>query len=155
MEMLELKCVDKINKGTEAQYDFFTISSEYAIKGLGADEQVVFPADNELFLDIDSPEAESVYNKNKEKFEMHIAYIVSERRVPSRSGNGHLHIYVTLDRDIATSERVLYQAFLGSDPTRELLSFVRIMNQDEHPTLFIERKEQLLLGDGNDSSQSA
>lgn len=107
---------------------------------------VVLPEENQLLIDIDSPEAEAVYKKNKARFHNHFACIINEVRKPSRSGN--THIYVTLDRNIDAHERVLYQLFLGSDQTREMLSQVRIENDDPHPTLFIE-KPALLLGEGN------
>jgi hypothetical protein len=44
-------------------------------------------------------------------------------------------------RDLTPIERVTLQTILGSDPKREFLSFNRIENGDEHPTLFFERKE--------------
>jgi hypothetical protein len=144
-DVMHITCKDTAEDNRK--YDFWTIQSSNAFKqAKEAGEYVVLPEDNQLLIDIDSPEAEAVYNKNKPKFEMHIAGIVTEERKPSRNGN--THIYVTLDRTIDAERRVLYQALLGSDQTRELLSFVRILNEDAHPTLFIE-KPLLLLGDGN------
>lgn len=130
----------------ERKYDFHTIRSAKAFEEAKEEGNiVVLPETNQLLIDIDSPEAEAVYNKNKPKFDMHVAGIISEERRPSRNGN--THIYVTLDRDIDERERILYQLFLGSDQTRELLSYIRVINDDKNPTLFIEKKPVLLLGD--------
>lgn len=128
----------------DREYDFASIQSSTAYDEARHDGcVVVLPEVNQLLIDIDSPDAEVIYNKNKPKFELHIAVILMEERKTSRNGN--THIYVTLDRNIDASERVLFQSFLGSDQTRELLSFVRILNEDAHPTLFIEKPQQLLL----------
>jgi hypothetical protein len=131
----------------ERKYDFWTIKSEHAFDDAKkAGNIVVLPEDNQLLIDIDTPEAEAVYNKNLPKFQMHVAEVINEERKTSRNGN--THIYVTLDRNIDPSERILFQLFLGSDQTRELLSHVRVLNEDPNPTLFIERPT-LLLGDGD------
>jgi len=142
---IEISKVDQEDE--DRKYDFWTIRSEKAFKeARNLNQIVVLPEDRQLLIDIDSPEAEAVYNKNKPKFQTHIANIVKEERKTSRNGN--THIYVTLDLDFDARERILYQLFLGSDQTRELLSYVRWINEDPHPTLFIE-KPTLLLGDGN------
>jgi hypothetical protein len=130
----------------EARYFLMSLHSDHAYAEAKKENNVVvLPEENQLLLDIDSPEAEAVYNKNKSRFITHIAVIINEERKTSRGGN--THIYVTLDRNIDKRERVLFQLFLGSDPTREMLSQVRIEHNDPHPTLFIE-KPTLLLGDG-------
>lgn len=124
------------------KYDFWTIRSEAAIKDIKTTEEVRFPAPDELLIDIDSPEAEAVFNKNLPKFQMHVCEALSVDRRTSRHGN--IHIYVRLDRNLDNTERILFQAFLGSDQTRELLSYIRDINDDPHPTLFIEKKALLL-----------
>ena len=65
----------------------------------GNDLEIVYPKDNELFLDIDSPEALAVFTKNRPKFELHIAKIVSEyRNRSSKSGApGKSHIFQRSD----------------------------------------------------------
>lgn len=139
-------CVIKVKNDAEdaREYDFSFIQSSTAYREAKDDGCiVVLPEDNQLLIDIDSPEAQAVYDKNIENFHLHIANVVYEDRKVSRSGNKH--IYVTLDRNIDATERVLFQSFLGSDQTRELLSFIRILNEDEHPTLFIEKPQQLML----------
>jgi hypothetical protein len=143
----DLKVERKHSEEDEREYDFLSIQSSTAYHEAKEEGSiVVLPGPSQLFIDIDSPEAEAIYNKNKPKFEMHIAKIIVEERKPSRNGN--THIYATLNRYIDDTQRILYQSFLGSDQTRELLSYVRVLHEDNHPTLFIE-KPLLLLGDGN------
>ncbi len=160
----ELIATRKDTEKEDRDYDFWTIKSEHAFKEAGNHGYVVvLPEENQLLIDIDSPEALAVYEKNLPKFQMHVAVVLNEERKASRNGN--THIYVTLDRNVDTAERVMFQAFLGSDQTRELLSYVRIINDDPNPTLFIEKPtllqnqlpaapERLLLGDGNVPTQN-
>jgi hypothetical protein len=141
---MEITCKDQAED--DRKYDFWTISSEQAIKKLKSTEEVRFPASDELLIDIDSLEAEAVFDKNLLKFQKHVSKALTIDRKVSRNGN--VHIYVRLDRSIDNAERILFQTFLGSDQTRELLSYIRDINGDPHPTLFIETKT-LLLGEGN------
>ena len=141
MKNLEIK-LHVPDLDAERKYDFWTIKSEHAIKDIKQDEEVRFPAADELLIDIDSPEAEAVFNKNLPKFQMHVCEVITVDRRTSRHGN--VHIYVRLDRYIDNTERILFQTFLGSDQTRELLSYIRNINDDPHPTLFIEKKALLL-----------
>jgi hypothetical protein len=134
-----------------AEYDFQTIASREAVKQAklrGLD--LVLPADNQLQIDIDSEAALATFNKNLPKFELHFAKVINKEIVPSKSGDPNkMHITLTLNTDLFdTNAKIAFQAFLGSDPTRELLSYVRWSNNDEHPTLFYEKK-RLLLTEGN------
>jgi hypothetical protein len=131
----------------EIAYDFWTIKSEHAFKqARDSDLVVILPTSNELQVDIDSEEADAKFCKNLPKFEDHIAEVIGWEKRPSRS-EGHYHIYVQLREPVTNEQRITYQLFLGSDPTREILSHIREINGDLHPTLFIE-KPMLLLGDG-------
>lgn len=130
----------------EASYDFETIKSERAFdqaRTLG--QTVVLPKPNELQLDIDTVEAWGNYNRNFEKFDTHIIPIDEVKVEPSRSGEeGKYHVTLTLAEDISAKNRILYQLLLGSDPVREMLSLIRYVNEDPHPTLFIEKAPLLL-----------
>lgn len=131
----------------EAKYDFETIKSDFAICGAKLKSlDIVLPRDNELQIDIDSDVAFAMYQKNLDKFQLHVATVIEETVTPSKSGDPcKKHIVLTLDRNIEPSERIMYQSFLGSDPTRELLSYVRLINGDPNPTLFYEKKRNLLV----------
>lgn len=102
--------------------------------------RVVYPKANELFVDLDSKEAVA-------RFYTNIARILEYKPLtyevrPSPSGReGHAHAYVWLEDDVDDFERIALQALLGSDLTREVLSWQRLMRYEEHPTLFFEKVE--------------
>lgn len=140
--------VHQVDERAAAQkYDFDSINSSHAFKEAeNRNMKVVLPAEDELLLDIDNEEDLRKFENNYDKFSLHIAEILSIDKQPSRSREtGHYHVYVKLATRVSAQERVLYQALLGSDRTRELLSLVRVFNDDPHPTLFIEPTEPLML----------
>jgi len=50
------------------------------------------------------------------------------------------HAVVTLKKETVDAKtRILYQAVLGSDPVREVLSLLRLERDDPMPTIFFER----------------
>jgi hypothetical protein len=134
---------------TDAQYDFETIASSQAYKDaaiLGF--EVVLPQDNQLQIDIDDEAAYLVYLGNLKRYKLHFDNnpVILEETKPSKSGKeGHRHITLTLADPVSNEMRIMLQALLGSDPVRELLSYIRLVNDDEHPTLFIEKPAQKLL----------
>jgi hypothetical protein len=59
---------------------------------------------------------------------------------PSKSGQpDRRHITISLSEDIDDKDRLILQAFLGSDLKREYLGLQRIRSNDSTPTLFLER----------------
>lgn len=103
-----------------------------------------FPARNELFVDIDSPEQLTRHKSLLSIFERKQA--CSAVYTPSPSGlPGRQHCVVTLlDRAVRDEEeRLTLQAMLGSDPTRELLGWIRLRAGVEPAaiTVFFEKPE--------------
>lgn len=127
---------------TPAEYDFETIKSSKAF--LEADSKncvVVLPAPNQLFIDIDDEAGARAYCRNIGKFEQHVAKVVEYTFKPSKSGaRWNFHYVLTLADEFKPLERILFQVLLGSDRTRETLSYIRYLNGDPHPTLFFEKK---------------
>lgn len=101
------------------------------IRGL----QVVFPSPRELQIDIDSAESMDVFMENIDRLK-HDGYEV--RPSPSRA-IGHYHITVRLLYEVTPLERIALQAMLGSDLTREILSYARLQRGIVQPTIFFER----------------
>jgi hypothetical protein len=70
---------------------------------------------------------------------------------------GNMHITIDLDGDLPVQTRILFQALLGSDLKRELLSLASHMNGHENPIVFYRNPEntdalsQTRPGDGTDS----
>lgn len=100
--------------------------------------EVVYPKDNELFIDIDSEDDLQLFRDQYEIF--HRDYKVTSMQMrESRNGLPGRHVIVTLPFFVTDIERIAYQAALGSDPVRELLSLRRLKDEDDHPTLFVEK----------------
>lgn len=99
----------------------------------------VFPKPNELQIDIDDAESMKVWKRHRQVLEMYWG-IVNEDIQPSRSGKpNRYHITVTVGRGLKDLERCALQAMCGSDRMRELLSLVQVLENDPHPTLFVEK----------------
>ena len=109
---------------------------------------VVYPADNEVLIDIDNTHSFQLYLKQMDIAKKYLGAI-GEKITPSRSGGEKKHITVIFNHTITELERITLQACLGSDRVREILGFVQFKNNDPHPTLFLEKKvEQKLLTQG-------
>lgn len=101
---------------------------------------VVVPAPNQLFLDFDNAVDFGLYKQRLRIFEHNVCPVEGTKETASRSRKpGHYHVVVTLARKVTPVERILFQALLGSDGKRELLSYVRVLNGDPVPTLFFEK----------------
>lgn len=109
----------------------------------GADLFVVLPEANQLQIDIDNDWQYAIFEKNIKSVE-HFYGKFHKEETPSKSGLPRKkHITLTARRSGVTfepKERLILQAFLGSDPTREFLGLQRIKVNDPVPTLFLERK---------------
>ena len=137
----------EVTKAPSKHLSYNKINSEIAFEQAAKDgNRVVLPKPNQLLIDIDSEEAEINFFRQFPRFVELIdedAYLFSKE--PSKSGkDGHWHIIVELGLDVEPERRVLFQLMLGSDLRRELLSYVRVSEGDEHPTLFIEKPILLL-----------
>jgi hypothetical protein len=101
------------------------------------------PAANELLIDIDSETDFAVLKAHLDTFHTYVARVNGVTLTPSKSGaEGKWHAVVVLERAIGDETRVLYQAVLGSDRKRELLSIARIRCGIDDPILFFEKKEE-------------
>ena len=101
---------------------------------------VVFPAENELQIDLDSEEAFVKFIG-----QLHLLCgilgvddLPSEGH-PSKSGLPKRHATVTLPFNVTAEQRIVLQVFCGSDQARELINYSALQNGDPTPTLFIER----------------
>ncbi len=97
---------------------------------------VKIPSDHELFLDIDSKEDFTHFQKI-------IGYLPDVKgwiRSESKSGYPKCHVTVTMNRVVTNGERILLQAVLGSDRLHELLSYLASRQGHTHPTVFFERR---------------
>ena len=103
---------------------------------------VDIPSSKELFIDIDS---EADMDRFYSVLGMFAAKIGIESYVIGNSRSctpGKYHIRVRLLHEIDDLTRVLFQTILGSDPKRELLSYMRIKNNIVPVTAFLEKKKE-------------
>lgn len=118
-----------------------TEDPEMYLLRLGDNRQVVKPADNELFIDIDSHDAYYEFNQMMDLFqECGVVYTIS-RDTPSQQ-EGHRHIVIKLGMPVDPMTRIALQCALGSDRKRELLSALRIvLKTNRPPTVFFEERD--------------
>lgn len=115
---------------------------DFIARMLEEGKKVVFPAANELFIDIDSADQLAAFQhlfgilKNQACELQWGADIVYDK--PSSSGVPNRHIIISMDHDMTDLERIAWQAALGSDPVRELLSLIRHLRGSTNPTMFVE-----------------
>jgi hypothetical protein len=109
------------------------------MQGLGF--KIVLPEQQELQIDIDSEEQFQHFLAQWQIVITQVegwSYVVKE----SRSGFPKRHITVTTDISLTVVERIAWQAVLGSDPKRELLSMMRYDAGVSNPTLFVEKSDE-------------
>jgi hypothetical protein len=126
--------IQSVQDQTDSTYGEDTIESARE-KATSLGLVVVFPEPHELFVDIDSKAAMKRFCRAIGRLPG-VTYLVR----PSPSGRpGRFHIVVTMPGPVGAMERIALQAMLGSDPTRELLSWMRTLRGITQPTLFFER----------------
>lgn len=106
--------------------------------------KVRYPEPYELFVDIDNDEDYEVFQENYEILrtftQLHDMALASKTEAASKSGLPNRHIVVNLGRPVHSPlERLMLQAFLGSDRKHELLSYMALVNGHSAPTLFFEK----------------
>ncbi len=136
-----------VAKSESAEYDAAEARADYIARMAGEGFEPSYPADNELQIDIDSDAQRSVFEESFKIFQREIGETHGIRPKPvvteSRSGFPSCHIRIALPFTVETHERIAWQAALGSDPIRELLSLIRAERGEPNPTLLMERKGNL------------
>lgn len=107
--------------------------------------EVVVPDVYTLQLDIDDDTSMQTFFVMHEMLASNGVRITTERITRSKSGNRH--VYLRLDRQLTDIERIAWQACLGSDRKRELLSLLSALQlrgeRSQHPpTLLFERPQR-------------
>lgn len=102
--------------------------------------EIKYPKPNELFVDIDNARDFARFKVLVEMFSR-METVTRWVETPSASGGQHRHVVVTLGRNVTEFERIAFQAMLGSDLKRELLSYERQKTGSHpHPSVFFEPK---------------
>jgi hypothetical protein len=91
----------------------------------------------DIWVDLDTSESISGFDELWKLFLELFPDAKIIRRSTSKSGIGQ-HVYVRMSKGYPDAVRIAMAASLGSDPKREMLSIVRVLNQDPEPVLFFE-----------------
>ena len=106
---------------------------------------VVFPLSFQLFVDLDTEHSFKMFERLFMLFKKFVDEGADYSTEWSRSGAPKRHVTVNLSRSVKDEvERVMFQAFLGSDRVREILGYAQAMNGDPNPTLFLEAGQKAL-----------
>lgn len=122
-------------------YEFDAVAGDEAAK-VGC--YVVYPADNQLQIDIDSDEAFALFEKRMAELYRRTPYPMYQLShdpviTPSKSGLPHRHVTLTFSMRVFSEwERIGMQLALGSDPTREALNALRLASGIGKPSRFFE-----------------
>ena len=117
---------------SDLAYDPHKVAKE---KGL----VVVEPADDELFVDVDSEEDLKVVDSISKLLSDNYFPVTLVRSTPS-STPGHYHVVLKADQPLDPLMRIALQACLGSDRKREALSILRLIHKVSRPvTCFFEK----------------
>src|SRR5882672_5517308 len=119
MGFLEDHAVE-VHQQSDLTYELAFPNSQRAIdEAKNLNLAVVFPKDNQLQLDIDNYGSMEQYYKLRDVVQHHWG-ILEEEIHPSKSGLPKRHVTITMKSDMDIKDRILIQACLGSDRTREL-----------------------------------
>lgn len=134
----------EISRKPDTYYQEFSYEQSVATaKGLNLD--VLFPKDDELFVDLDSEEAFEYHKEQLELLEAQLPDLIHYTGSTfSKSGPPNRHVIVKLAKPISNMERILLQALLVSDRRATLISFIKESQGDPHPVLFFEPKPDAL-----------
>jgi len=100
---------------------------------------VIYGDDKTLVLDLDTPNSLSTFEVRIKRINNEVCNAKVLHVYESESGYPHKHAVIKLSVKLDTSSRLFLQTFLGSDPIKEYLSFLRWRRKDEHPILLLRR----------------
>lgn len=104
---------------------------------------VIYPEDNQLQIDLDNEHSLRLLQNQLAIVGKFIGSYQYEERLSKSGKPEKKHVTLTFyDVTFTTLERLALQAMLGSDRIRELLGYVQYKNEDPHPVLFLEKKQE-------------
>lgn len=101
------------------------------------DCDMIFPLDDELQLDLDTPEQMKIY---KAALVSMPQGVIKTIRTTDSIQDGHKHVYLKLSRKFTVLERIALQFMLGSDPMRESLGALRVLLEIPNPVCLFEKR---------------
>jgi len=141
---METKDVPYITESTgNHMAQFYNVNRDPALVAEERGLAIVYPKENQLFIDLDNDQSRTLLEKNLDITQKLFPDMIVTY-TPSISGGEHFHCVITLGEGVVLEEmqRLLLQACLGSDRTRELLGYARLHLRYNVPiTCFFERKD--------------
>lgn len=100
----------------------------------------VVPADSRtLQIDLDSHRAVCAYGNHYKLLTEHGLTKGWKPSITPSERKGHAHVTIKLPKPMPLLKRILYQAILRSDITRELFNTIRAEKKRKYPVIFFER----------------
>jgi hypothetical protein len=116
--------------------------SEDRIMEAAKDEDTVIKTQpNLLLIDIDTEEQAKTLEDRKHEIVQIVNSVRTIHEYPSKAGLPHKHVVLQIGKDLDIISRLMFQLYLGSDPTRELLSYILYLRNDPCPSLLVKPKE--------------
>jgi hypothetical protein len=111
-------------------------------QGLADHWEPVVCRQDQLFIDLDSPEAHNIFH---EQWPLFLEHWPKSTYLMTVSKSGNQHVIVKLGFNVTDAWRVAVQACLGSDLKRELLHLVSFEKQELNPIILFERKVEVAI----------
>jgi len=126
------------NKVTQWLDHYHENRKEYMDRMMQQGYKIVMPEPNEIQIDIDSRYQQKVFTEQLDILRREFGDL-EIIQTESKGGPPGKHYRIFFIRDLSPIERIAYQAALGSDPIKELLSIFRLEKGDDHPSLLVEK----------------
>lgn len=124
---------------TDSSKDTDRIPSQLAFdEAKEKDLLVMVPSDHELVLDLDTPEQIKHFLEKWPIWSSNNRLLNYRDIRWTQSKTGGVHVWIWLKTPQKLLDRLLLQLVLGSDRTREYISWIRVGQNDPHPTLSLE-----------------
>lgn len=132
---------------TADSYDLCSVE-ESIKKAEHFDCDVIRSDEYHLLLDLDSKEQQKHFDKMLKSGALQKFFpckVVDFWQ--SKSGKGHKHVVLKLEKPLHPLQRLVLQAALGSDPNREILTLQRVLRGEEEPSLLYKPRKKWSLDD--------
>ncbi len=119
---------------SETTYD---VGSQIAIAAAKAGGfEVTFSDEKTLLIDIDSEQQYETFQNRLSRLDEMTDYEMN--KYVSVSGLPHRHVIISTVQGFNIMERLFLQLFLGSDPIREFISYLRVLEDDANPSMLVK-----------------
>lgn len=100
---------------------------------------LVMPKDDELFIDLDSPDAMARFSLLFDDEFTQVYPLASVKFTTSSGGNIHAYVTVPELKPLKMEERLALEAALGGDPLRQMIAVKHHREGYAYPSVFFEK----------------